>query len=206
MRVSAFKNLAVDEEGKKVVFEAGGATYVQHLGVPHRLPKKVPVLHEDAPYYSPSFIAKEDFDLVLHARWSDTNFTSFEIAHVESGRIREVSGLPIGRYLGPIVDPNQAANRFYQSWKRLAYRECGRYSWRGSLPWRHCSGRGERGCLFAVSPRSGPTASSRDGFNERSRLERGARGFSKLVNLFTELGIPSFIRTLRTWTKRDLRL
>ncbi|KAI8999066.1 hypothetical protein BD414DRAFT_476891 [Trametes punicea] len=100
-RVYAFHELRVDDRGEFVVFQAAGATYVQEIG-DDLLAKRVPALHPEAPYYSPSFVPGTQ-DLVVHARWSDTNFTTLELANLTSGTAHEVAGLPFGRYYSPIL-------------------------------------------------------------------------------------------------------
>ncbi|KAG6810508.1 hypothetical protein H0H92_011559 [Tricholoma furcatifolium] len=99
-RVRAFKEMRVDEKGERVVFQAAGVTYVQHVA--GSLPTKVPVLDSSAAYYSPSFVPGAEH-LVIHARWSDTQFTTFEIADLESGVAYKVAGLPFGRYFSPVL-------------------------------------------------------------------------------------------------------
>ncbi|KAG6865662.1 hypothetical protein C0991_000432 [Blastosporella zonata] len=99
-RVRAFKELRVDDKGHQVVFQAAGVTYVQEVG--KDTVTKVPVLHESSPYYSPDFVHGADH-LVLHARWSDTQFTTFELADLRSGIAYELTGLPFGRYFSPIL-------------------------------------------------------------------------------------------------------
>ncbi|KAJ7765443.1 hypothetical protein DFH07DRAFT_737741 [Mycena maculata] len=99
-RVTAFKDLRADATGRRVVFQAAGASYVQALG--RTATKPVPVLHSTAPYYSPSWVPNAD-ELVIHARWSDTNFSTFEVADLASGKAYEVAGLPLGRYFSPVV-------------------------------------------------------------------------------------------------------
>lgn len=99
-RVRAMRGLRVDETGRKVVFQAAGVTYLQKVG--EQNVTIVPVLHDSAPYYSPSFVQGNE-DLILHARWSDTNFTSFELANIRSGIADELVGLPMGRYFSPIL-------------------------------------------------------------------------------------------------------
>lgn len=102
-RVYAFKELKVNEGGEKAVFQAAGVTYVQSVqGDSSPLPQKVPVKHVDQAYYSPSFVPGAD-DLVLHARWSDTNFSTFELANLTSGTAHEIMGLPLGRYYSPVL-------------------------------------------------------------------------------------------------------
>jgi hypothetical protein len=103
MRVRALKELRVDDEGKRAVFQAAGVTFVQDVTPGSSLvPQKVPVLHATAPYYSPSFVQGAD-NLVIHSRWSDTNFTTFELANLTSGIAYELDGLPLGRYYSPVL-------------------------------------------------------------------------------------------------------
>ncbi|OCH90621.1 hypothetical protein OBBRIDRAFT_887531 [Obba rivulosa] len=113
-RVYAFNELRVDEEGKHAVFQASGATYVQEVATGKSQvespARPVPVLHPGAPYYSPTFVVGAP-DLVLHARWSDVNFTSFELANLTSGVAYEVQGLPLGRYYSPILCECKGAHR-----------------------------------------------------------------------------------------------
>ncbi len=108
-RVYAFQELRVDESGDKVVFQAAGATYVQQVGEDAK-PQRVPTVHPDAPYYSPSFVPGVS-DLVLHARWSDVNFTTLELANFTSGVAYELTGLPFGRYYSPIACACSGLNR-----------------------------------------------------------------------------------------------
>ncbi|KAJ7442290.1 hypothetical protein FB451DRAFT_1057716 [Mycena latifolia] len=98
-RVTAFKDMRADATGRRVVFQAAGVTYVQTLG--KAAATRVPVLHSAAPYYSPAWVPGED--LVIHARWSDTNFSTFELADLAAGKAYEIAGLPLGRYFSPVV-------------------------------------------------------------------------------------------------------
>ncbi|KAG6845196.1 hypothetical protein H0H87_012523 [Tephrocybe sp. NHM501043] len=107
-RVRAFKELRVDDKGKQVVFQAAGVTYLQKVG--GDTPTKVPVLHKSFPYYSPTFVHGADH-LVLHARWSDTKFTTFELADLRSGIAYELVGLPFGRYFSPVLCECSSAKR-----------------------------------------------------------------------------------------------
>ncbi|KAK0458565.1 uncharacterized protein EV420DRAFT_1629551 [Desarmillaria tabescens] len=102
-RIRAFKVLRADFAGNKVVFQAAGVTYVQVVGEKDVM--KVPVLHDDGvtPYYSPSIVRDKTRTIILHARWDDTNFTSFELANLEDGWVVEIEGLPRGRYLSPVI-------------------------------------------------------------------------------------------------------
>lgn len=101
-RVYAFQELRVDESGEKAVFQAAGATYVQEVGgdTPHAKP--VPVLRPNAPYHTPSFVPGAS-DLVIHARWSDVNFTTIELANLTSGAAYELTGFRLGRYYSPTL-------------------------------------------------------------------------------------------------------
>jgi hypothetical protein len=99
-RVYAFKELAVDDEGTKAAFQAAGVTYVQEIGKKHAI--RIPALNKNAPYYSPSFVHGAS-DLVIHARWSDTNFSTFELSDLHSGAAYELTGLPLGRYFSPVL-------------------------------------------------------------------------------------------------------
>lgn len=99
-RVHAFIELRADEKGERVVFQAAGVNYVQRItsgDARPPLPQRVPTRDQNAAYYGPSFVAARD-DLVLHAKWSDTNFSSFEVADLAHKRAYEVVGIPQGRY------------------------------------------------------------------------------------------------------------
>ncbi|KAJ7593461.1 hypothetical protein C8J56DRAFT_931144 [Mycena floridula] len=106
-RVTAFRDLRADASGEKVVFDAAGVTVVQTVGKDGIT--DVPVLYKNSPYYSPSFVPS--LNLVLHARWSDTAFTSFELANLEEGTAHEIEGLPMGRYFSPILSDSEGSNR-----------------------------------------------------------------------------------------------
>ncbi|KAK0434065.1 uncharacterized protein EV420DRAFT_1684074 [Desarmillaria tabescens] len=100
MRVHAFKELHIDDSGGRAVFQAAGVTVVQPIG--SRDVISVPVLHGDHPYYSPSFVSGSS-DLIAHCRWSDTGFSSFEIADLSSGIAYEIEEdcprtIPCSRY------------------------------------------------------------------------------------------------------------
>lgn len=108
-RARAFKELQVDETGGIAVFQAAGTTYLTNVGEKNTT-QRVPVLHPDQPYYSPSFVHGAP-DLILHARWSDTHFTTFEISNVASKQVYELEGLPMGRYYSPILCECESADR-----------------------------------------------------------------------------------------------
>ncbi|CAK5283098.1 unnamed protein product [Mycena citricolor] len=111
-RVTSFRNVRADAAGSRVVFDAGAVSYVQGVGKSHAKP--VPVLHPGAPYYSPAWVPGSP-DAVIHARWSNTNFTSFEIADLTSGKAYELSGLPFGRYFSPAVSEGRNTIAFLKS-------------------------------------------------------------------------------------------
>ncbi|EKM56016.1 uncharacterized protein PHACADRAFT_209515 [Phanerochaete carnosa HHB-10118-sp] len=92
--------LAIETHDTQRVFQAAGVNYV--YDVEDETVAAVPVLDKQAAYFSPSFVPNAE-DLVVHARWSDTNFTTFEIANVSSGDAYEVTGLPLGRYFSPVL-------------------------------------------------------------------------------------------------------
>ncbi|KAL1720584.1 hypothetical protein EV715DRAFT_271894 [Schizophyllum commune] len=100
IQVHAFKELNVDETGSRALFQGGGATFVHEVGASKT--SAIPALYPDQPYYSPSWVPNTP-DLVIHARWSNTNFTSFEIANLTSGIAYEVNGLPFGRYFSTVL-------------------------------------------------------------------------------------------------------
>ena len=99
-RVHAFKELRVDDSGQRAVFQAAGVTYLQDIKRAQTQP--IPVKHLEETHYSPSFVHGAD-DLVIHARWSDTNFTTFELANFTAGTAIELEGLPLGRYYSPVL-------------------------------------------------------------------------------------------------------
>ncbi|KAL0576197.1 hypothetical protein V5O48_005764 [Marasmius crinis-equi] len=108
-RLYAFKDLRVDEEGKRAVFQAAGVTVVQDLGKSNIT--NVPVLQSTSPYYFPSFAPGTSGNMIVHARWSDTAFTSFEVADLKADKAFEVSGVPRGRYRSPVLSSSQGTTR-----------------------------------------------------------------------------------------------
>ncbi|KAG8958820.1 hypothetical protein FRC03_008801 [Tulasnella sp. 419] len=113
-RLHSFKDLSVDDSGSRVVFQAAGLTYVQetsvHAGVDSPAPILVPRLSPHSTYYAPSFVPHLP-NLVIHARWSDTEFTTFEIADINKGVAYELTGLPFGRYSSAILCECQGDTR-----------------------------------------------------------------------------------------------
>lgn len=102
-RLHAFKDLSVADDASKVVFQGSGVNYFVDVSGSGKKPAtKVPVLHPDQAYYSPSFVPGTN-DLVVQARWSDTNFTTFELADFSGGMVYELSGLDMGRYIHPVI-------------------------------------------------------------------------------------------------------
>lgn len=108
-RLHAFTQLALDETGTRAVFQAAGVTYVQVLGSTSTA-QRVPVAHAGTTYYSPSFVGGNN-DLIIHGRWSDTYFSSFEIADLGTGKVYELTGLPMGRYFNPVISGGEGAVR-----------------------------------------------------------------------------------------------
>ncbi|KAF8520188.1 hypothetical protein BU17DRAFT_75758 [Hysterangium stoloniferum] len=101
-RVYAFKELTVDDYGENVLFQAAGVTYLQEVGSSSP-PVRVPVLDASATYYSPSFVPNAP-NKVLHSKWSETNFTTFELADLSTGTVYDLSStLPLGRYISPVL-------------------------------------------------------------------------------------------------------
>ncbi len=102
-RLHAFKELNIADDASRVVFQGSGVNYfVDVSGHGKALAKKVPGLQPDQSYYSPSFVPGTN-DLVIQARWSDTNFTSLELADLSKGVSYDISGLEMGRYIYPAV-------------------------------------------------------------------------------------------------------
>lgn len=108
-RLHAFTQLALDETGTRAVFQAAGVTYVQVLGSTSPA-QRVPVAHPGAPYYSPSFVGGSN-NLIIHGRWSNTYFSSFEIADLDTGDVYQLAGLPLGRYFSPVISSGKGAAR-----------------------------------------------------------------------------------------------
>jgi hypothetical protein len=79
------------------------------------------------PYYSPSFIptsssqrASEEETWLIHSRWSNQHFTTFEIVHVESSSVWSVEGVGKGRYLSPVVSSSAKGGK-----RRIAFVKTG---------------------------------------------------------------------------------
>ncbi|KAG8928328.1 hypothetical protein FRC00_001793 [Tulasnella sp. 408] len=115
-RIRVFKELAVDETGSNAVFRAGGKTVHRSFATEdastHKTGEKlVPVVLQNATYYSPSFVPHMP-NLVIHVRWSDIFLSTFEIADLSRGMAFEVSsGLPLGRYDSPVICECEGLNR-----------------------------------------------------------------------------------------------
>lgn len=110
-RVHAFLELRVNEAGSKATFQAAGVTYVHDVAKEQvSRPREVPRLHLTAPYFSPSFVPGSDH-LIVHARWSDVNYTTFELANLEFELAVEITGLPLGRYHSLVVSGGQTTRR-----------------------------------------------------------------------------------------------
>ncbi|KAF9555567.1 hypothetical protein CPC08DRAFT_125514 [Agrocybe pediades] len=105
--VTAFKELRVNEDGTRAVFQAAGSSYWQDVG--KQTGGQVPG-DKNAPYYSPSFVPGDD-DLVIHSRWSHSSFTKFEIASIKHNKVFHIDGLPMGRYFSPAICACKGAHR-----------------------------------------------------------------------------------------------
>ncbi|PPR00048.1 hypothetical protein CVT24_009004 [Panaeolus cyanescens] len=99
--IQAFKHLRVDEGGSRVVFEGAGKTYWHDVGKGGD-GNDVPVISKGSPYYSPSFVPGANH-LIIHARWSDSVYTAFELADLNTGKAYEIQGIPMGRYFSPVL-------------------------------------------------------------------------------------------------------
>jgi hypothetical protein len=102
MRVRALQDIQVNKGGDRVVFTAAGKNYVQDIGKDSRAARALPALQPDAAYFSPSFVPNAEH-FIVHARWSNVNFTSFELALLPGDRAYPLEGLPLGRFSLPTV-------------------------------------------------------------------------------------------------------
>ena len=98
-RVRALRGLRSDWKGEKVVFEASGDTYL--LDINKQQKTKLSNHHQESQYYGPSFVQNTPY--ILHARWSDSNLSSFELINMNSNTWVQVRGIPRGRYISPII-------------------------------------------------------------------------------------------------------
>lgn len=122
-RVRALVDLAVNDDGSKAVFQAAGRTYAYDLL--SETVQTIPTL-DDSPHFSPSLIRGTE-DLIIQARWSDTNFTTFELGNITSGRAIEVTGLPIGRYISPALCSSVGRKRM------ITFLKSGGTRWTGNV-------------------------------------------------------------------------
>lgn len=99
-RTYAFDGLKSDTHAQHVVYHSAGRTYHQKVKGGRGTnadPTRIPHLDSNAGYYAPTFVPNAEH-LIVQARWSDVNFTSFEISDLESGKALEMIGLPFGRF------------------------------------------------------------------------------------------------------------
>ncbi|THH10405.1 hypothetical protein EW145_g1350 [Phellinidium pouzarii] len=105
-RLHAFFDLSVNDAGTRVVFQGAGASYYLDFDpasvAEAKTPKKVSTLRPNEAYYSPSFVPGNG-DLLIHTHWSDRNYSTFELADLSTGDAYELSGLPLGRYISPVL-------------------------------------------------------------------------------------------------------
>ena len=92
-RLHAFVELTINANGTRVAFQGAGVSYYLDFdpttSSTRVSPQKVPVLFPSQPYYSPSFVPGNS-NFLIHARWSDTSFTTFELADLYSGNSYEI--------------------------------------------------------------------------------------------------------------------
>ena len=104
-QLHAFHDIAPNHDGTRLLFSAAGVTHHQMLnnGPSPPLSIPIPVLRPTATYYSPSWVANTNDSMVIHARWSNTHFSTFELVDLTANAVYELSGLPFGRYTRPIL-------------------------------------------------------------------------------------------------------
>ena len=106
--VHAFKDLRIDDHGRRAVFQAAGVNYWHNISA--KTTTKVPVLDEEVSYFSPSFIHGAE-NLIIHVQWTSLNYSQFELADLEHNKSFRVVGLPLGRYFSPTICECQGNNR-----------------------------------------------------------------------------------------------
>ena len=104
-QLHAFHDIAPNHDGTRLLLTAAGVTHHQMLnnGPSPPLSVPIPVLRPTATYYSPSWVANTNDSMVIHARWSNTHFTTLELVNLTANTVYELSGLPFGRYTHPIL-------------------------------------------------------------------------------------------------------
>ncbi|KAH8830826.1 hypothetical protein DL96DRAFT_1594464 [Flagelloscypha sp. PMI_526] len=110
-RVRALKELRSNDDGTKVVFQAAGLTVAQEVGN-SATAVEVPVLCSvpTCAYHHPSFVPGHS-NLIIHTRWSNQHFSTFELADLLTGRIVSIEGTPLGKYLAPAISAGIAPRR-----------------------------------------------------------------------------------------------
>jgi hypothetical protein len=107
-KVRSFKDLRINDLGSRVVFQAAGVNYWHDLST--KTVAKVPVLDQEASYFSPSFIHGAG-NLIIHVRWTSLNYSQFELADFKHDKAFKVTGLPLGRYFSPTICECQGSKR-----------------------------------------------------------------------------------------------
>ena len=104
-QLHAFHDIAPNHDGSRLLFSGAGITYHQIIdnSPSSPAPTPIPVLRPAAAYYSPSWVANTDDPMAIHARWSNTHFTTFELVNLATNGVHQLTGLPFGRYTRPTL-------------------------------------------------------------------------------------------------------
>jgi hypothetical protein len=102
----------MDHDGKRVIFQGAGRTYMHSL-VDNRT-TELRTAHNTAPYFTPEFITSSEGSsesLIINTRWSDSRFSSFELIDLRCDVIYEINGIPLGRYYAPTMSRGSQSTR-----------------------------------------------------------------------------------------------
>lgn len=108
-RIHAFKDLKIDHLGKKALFQGAGRTYLHRIA--DSTTEEPPTIHSTAPYLTPAFVSSttgKEETWIINTRWSDSEFSSFELVDTKCGVVYPVEGLPLGRYYAPALSNGPA--------------------------------------------------------------------------------------------------
>ncbi|KZV99100.1 hypothetical protein EXIGLDRAFT_762868 [Exidia glandulosa HHB12029] len=116
-RVHTFTGLRVNDDASRAVLSDHGNTYVVDLSPSHGpVVTPLPKTYPDAPYYTPAFVPGSE--LFIHARWSNSRFSTFELVSLPPAQPRVLTGIPPGRYFAPAVSLSSGQRR------RIAWVQC----------------------------------------------------------------------------------